>query len=436
MKRRHFIKRSTRGFIGAGLIGMDRLLKPDEKQEIHQTKIREYRTLGRTGFRVSDIAFGAPKAENVISAALDRGVNYLDTGENYTNGNGERCIGRAIKGRDRKSIFITTKLMLKNNLNKESILHRARKCLERLNTDYIDCLMIHNATDVKIIGCEGFHSAADQLKSEGRLRFIGITSHGTTWWKNDHTLMKETMERVCHAAAEDGRFDVFLFIYNFLNTKLGEQILRTCKEKNIGTTLMKINPVHNYSLLQKEFDEMIREGKEITPRDRQVQKEFETILDQAQDFMKKHNLSNLKDVSAAALRFVLKHPGVHTVCCQMPNFDEMEHWISLSGGTLSSHDEQRLGVFKEGLGRFYCRHACGLCEEKCPRHVPINTIMRYHHYFSVQRREKFAMTKYDRLPTVKADACTQCDGLCEAACPYGVPIHGLLKLANWKLTLV
>jgi predicted aldo/keto reductase-like oxidoreductase len=435
MNRRTFIKKAMLGMMGASNLEVG--AKWDRMDDISNPPytIRKHNILGRTDFRVSDIAIGAPENEAVLSAAFDAGVNYIDTGENYSEGSSERTIGRAIRGRDRKSIFITTKLILKDNDTKERILQRAQKCLERLNTDYIDCLMIHNGVDVKIVKNEKFHKATRQLKEEGKLRFTGISSHGNSWWKNDQKLMTETMEKVCFAAAEDGRFDVFLFIYNYLSRDMGERILSICQGKNIGTTLMKINPVHNYTLLQEEVRDMIERGIKLTPRHKEVIEEFKTMVDRAQGFIKKHNLINPKEIRAAALRFVTDHPGVHTVCCQMPNFEEMEHWLSLSGGSFQPEDEAVLAAYSESFGQFYCRHACGICEADCPERIPINTIMRYQHYFSSQGREKEAMNLYNNLSKRWGIHCRECQGYCQESCPYGVPVQGLLELAHKRLTL-
>ncbi len=434
--RRQFVQQSMMmGMVALGSINAGGENEAGEKQPKPPAKIRRYNTLGRTGFKVSDIAVGAPENQAVLAASLDAGVNYIDTGENYGNGSSERVIGKAIQGRDRKSLFITTKLMLKGDLSKASILRRARKCLERLQTEYIDCLMIHNATDVKQITCEGFHAAARQLKSEGRLRFTGVTSHGTAWWKNDKTLMTETMEKACLAAAADGRFDVLLFIYNFMMPKSGEKILRACREKNIGTTLMKINPVHNYALLQKDIKEITGQNKKLSDRMKQIRSEFEKMVAGAQGFIGKHNLSNPQEISTAALRFVLKEPGVNTVCCQMPNFEEMEHWLSLSGSGFSAQDKHKLAVYNKAFGKFYCRHACGICEANCPEKVPINTIMRYNHYFTAQRREKEAMGLYKNLSRRWSPNCRECQGFCQENCPYQVPVQVLLEMAHGNLYL-
>ena len=138
-------------------------------------------------------------------------MNYIDTGESYSRGKSEISIGQAIKGFNRKSLFITTKLRLKDNETKEDILKRAGKCLERLDTEYIDCLMVHNPPSVEMVKYEPFHQACAQLKSGGKLRFVGISSHG-----GRHGREQATMDKVLLAAAQDGRFAVMLLIYNFI----------------------------------------------------------------------------------------------------------------------------------------------------------------------------------------------------------------------------
>jgi ferredoxin len=67
--------------------------------------------------------------------------------------------------------------------------------------------------------------------------------------------------------------------------------------------------------------------------------------------------------------------------------------------------------------------------------VPVNTILRYQHYFAAQRREKEAMGYYAGIPGVRADACRDCGAPCEAACPYGVPVQGMLLVAHDTLSM-
>ena len=230
LNRRKFLKNSAVGMVGAGMLGPAKLLGFQEKEETTASpKIKEYRTLGRTGFKVSDISTGSPQNEAILNALLDAGVNYIDTAEAY--GQSQRRIGEVLKNRgDRKKIFISTKLHVKKGETRESVLKRARKCLEHLQTDYIDCLMIHSLDTVEAVKSEGFHAATMQLKNEGRLRFVGLSNHGVSGVQ----VYPQSMEKTCLAAAEDGRFDVMFLAYNFLNENKGEKVIEVCGKKNIG----------------------------------------------------------------------------------------------------------------------------------------------------------------------------------------------------------
>ena len=182
---------------------------------------------------------------------LDAGVNYIDTAETYERGKSETSMGQAIKGRDRKSLFITTKLHIKENESKESILTRAKKCLQRLETEYIDCLMTHNPPLAELVTYEPFHQACEQLKKEKKLRFVGISSHGSRPGRQ-----QDSMDKVLLAAAEDGRFSVMLLVYNFIQREMAEKVINVCQEKKIGITLMKTNPVGRYLAMKERIEEM------------------------------------------------------------------------------------------------------------------------------------------------------------------------------------
>jgi len=438
MDRRRFLQTSVTGVAGAGMLGTADFYKryPDPQEE--QPRIREYRTLGRTGFKVSDIGCGASYLSNtnVLEVALDMGINYIDTGEHYGNGLSERTIGEVIKNRDRKSVFITTKLNLTfvKATTTEDITERFRKCLERLQTDYVDCLMIHMAATPEQVKHEDFHRAADALKAEGRVRFLGLSNHGV-----EHRIygqQDEPMENVILAAAEDGRFDVVLMVYNFLQKDQGEKVIDACRKKDMGITLMKTNPVSEYSRRKGELEERVKQGREIPERYAKLMDDFETWVAQADAFKKKYGLNSDDQVRDAAITFCLSHPGVHSVCPSMNSFDELETFVALSGKKLEPSDHSLLEDYGSTLGHFYCRHACSVCQAACPHGVPVNTIMRYNHYFQAQGREKHAMRKYAGLPDKNAGLCQDCSGPCASACPYGVPIQGLLMLAHQNLAWV
>lgn len=244
------------------------------------------------------------------------------------------------------------------------------------------------------------------------------------------------MESVLLAAVKDGRFDVMLLAYNFLKEDGSERVLEACGQENIGTTLMKTNPIRSYNYM-KWWLERFRhsKGKELSEEEKENVDRMEKKVDRAQDFIKKYNLKSEKEIGDAAIKFVLSNPNVHTVCATVLNYDETRAVLKLSGSRLEPKDKALLSAYSKEFGTLYCRHACGVCEPHCPYEVPVNTIMRYDHYFVSQGREKHAMAKYAALESTKADKCQNCVGYCESACPYGVPVRTLLTSAHHTLTL-
>ena len=432
MGRRNFIGSSMAAMAAVGLSGKERLAEVIPQDEAPQSRIKEYRTLGRTGFKCSDISFGSSGVTDpsFMKAVLDSGINYIDTAESYVRGQVERTIGLAMKGRDRKSVFISTKFGLGRDRSKQALKERALKCLERLQLDYIDCLQIHMPSTVEAIKTEGFHAAVSELKAEGKVRFCGLSNHGPQWGD-----VPETMEKVHGAAAEDGRFDVALLVYNFVQREASERILKAYKAKNVGTTIMKSNPVLNYFERKEEADQLKESGRELPQRTKDLLARLKSRSDLMEEFKAKYKLLTFDEIRSAAIRFVISNADVHCVCPTILTYDDLEFYVALSGKRLTPIENRMLADYTSLFGEFYCRHACGECESKCPYGVPVNTIMRYSHYFSSPRREKHAMVKYDSLPTKKADLCSQCAGHCQEACPYNVPIQGLLMMAHQKLTL-
>ncbi len=426
--RRQFFKTTVLGVTGVGLARRGGLAANGGQAET-PLKIREYRTLGRTGFKVSDISCGFIMDEGVIRAAYESGMNYFDTAEEYPGHHG--VLARAAQFMDRKSVFISTKLLVEKDKSKEGFLRRARKALEELKTDYVDCLMMHCPETAETLKTEGFHEAMAQLKADGRVRYVGVSQHGTFWFRDP----EETMETILLAAVEDGRFDVFLMAYNFLRRDNSERVLDACRRKNIGVALMKTAPISIYYNLKARIEALEKQKKDVDELYADGLKRYLEKFNAAEDFIRAHNLRNPEEIRDAAIRFVLGHPNVHTACCQTQTYTDLNAYLRLSGTRLSAAEADKLDSYREGCGALYCRHACGVCEPSCPAGVPVNTILRYQHYFTAQRREKEAMRLYAAIPGVRADACRACGAPCEAACPHGVPIQGMLIGTHDLLTL-
>jgi len=403
-------------------------------------RIRTFRTLGRTGWKASDVSFGAGNLSNanVLQMALDRGMNYIDTGEHYERGGSERTIGEALQGRDRKSVFITTKLNFSFNPrnDKAAILDRFKKCLERMRLDYVDCLMVHMCTLAQVKH-EPYHEAIRELKTEGRVRFSGLSNHGADL--SIYGQLDDPMDQVVLAAAEDGRFDVVLFVYNYLKKDTGDKILAACKAKNMGATLMKMDPAF-YIQDDKQslgaVEARYKSRGEAVPAP--VLKMMELAKERAEKteaFLKEHGLSGLEQARDAAIKFCLSHPDVHCVCPSINSIQALEGFLALSGAPMDARDASILEGCADVAGDITCRFACGVCEPACPKGVPVNTIMRYNYYFRAKGQEKMALAEYAALGARAAADCADCSGPCEKVCPYGIPIQGKLIAAHETLTL-
>ncbi|MFC1500191.1 aldo/keto reductase [Candidatus Zixiibacteriota bacterium] len=434
--RRGFMKSSGMAMVGSGIVA-GRPMPVRGEEQGQDLKIHEYRTLGRTGFEVSDISFGTGTLNNanVLQVALDMGVNYIDTAEHYVGGQAERSVGEALRGRDRSKIFLTTKLNLTfgGGSTREALKERFQQCLGRLQTDYADCLMIHMTPEVEQVRNEEFHAAYQELKADGKVRFLGLSNHGMeqSWWGK----IDVPMEAVLGAAVEDGRFDVALFVYNFLQKDQGESIIEMCKSRGMGVTLMKTDPINLYANIQNTLTQTEQSGRRISESRAQMAQAYEEYISRADAFKSEHGIESEQDARSAAIRFCLDNSDVHCVCPSINTFDELENFVSLSGQKLTLEDEVLLAGYEGTLGQYYCRHACGVCEPSCPHQVPVNTIMRYNHYFDAHGREKHAMQKFAHLKAADSLPCLDCPGHCESACPHEVPVRSLLVHAQNNLSL-
>ncbi|MEJ2239403.1 MAG: aldo/keto reductase [Gemmatimonadales bacterium] len=407
-------------------------------------RIQRYRTLGRTGFRVSDISLGASflRAPNLVRYAFDKGINYIDTAESYENGAAERAIRGALQHVDREKIFISTKADIRRRDSKESVLRRARRSLQRLDTEYIDAYMMASVSTVNWLNAPGYHAAMDQLKAEGRVKFTGVTYHGPE--ETDQTGMADIL---C-AAAADGRFDVLLLVYNFLAHSEGDRIIAAAKANNVGTTAMKtapgklraepFDPDNMSELYQQYLDSMLRLGRSRASALRELraysnaQNEF---VERTQVFAERYGIENEEALQLASIQWVLQNPDMNTACISAWNFDFIDKIVALSGTRLTAPAEGLLEAARSTLDSQYCRHGCVECMDRCPFNVPVSNIMRYAYYFEAQGQERHAMSKYAALDGSGAAPCKDCAGLCAGACRYGVDIQRTMLQAHGLLTL-
>jgi predicted aldo/keto reductase-like oxidoreductase len=146
-----------------------------------------YRTLGKTGEKVSAIGLGGhhigrPKDENegigIIRSALDRGMNFLDNSWDYHNGGSEIRMGKALRDGYRQKAFLMTKF---DGRTKAAAARQIDESLKRLQTDRIDLIQFHENIRLedpdRFFAPGGALEAVLEAKKAGKVRYIGFTGH-------------------------------------------------------------------------------------------------------------------------------------------------------------------------------------------------------------------------------------------------------------------
>lgn len=182
-------------------------------------------TLGRTGLRVTRLGIGGAycKTPEGYRAALDLGINYLDTAPAYHKGEDERIIGEAIAGR-RHEIVLATKTGKRDAAGARAELEHS---LQLLRTDYIDVWQIHYLNKAEereqVLGPGGAMETAVKAQEQGLVRFIGVTGHDWT--------------EVGKAVAT-GLFDTVLCWYNCAMREAEDLVFPHALEHNTGVVIM------------------------------------------------------------------------------------------------------------------------------------------------------------------------------------------------------
>ncbi len=198
----------------------------------------QYRRLGSSGLKISAIGVGTNQfggkvnlgtTKDIISAALDVGINFFDTADVYQNGRSEEFIGQAIKTK-RDQVVLATKVRHKvgekpndQGASRQHILDGVNASLKRLDTDYIDLYQIHS-WDVDTPIAETMRTLEDLVRS-GKVRYIGA-SNFTAWqltWAN--------------AVCKENSWTQFVSIqphYHLFHREIESELIPACQYFNIG----------------------------------------------------------------------------------------------------------------------------------------------------------------------------------------------------------
>lgn len=199
----------------------------------------QYRTLGRSGVKVSPLCLGAdnfanptPEAEacRIIDRALDSGINLIDTSNSYAAGESERIIGRALTGARRQKVLLSTKAHFPTgpgpNDRGNSRLHLLQACedsLRRLQTDHIDLYQLHRPSFE--IPIDETLSALTDLVRQGKVRYIGSSTAPA--WKVMEGILTAELKGYTRFVSEQPP-------YNLLDRRIENELIPLCLSHSLG----------------------------------------------------------------------------------------------------------------------------------------------------------------------------------------------------------
>jgi aryl-alcohol dehydrogenase-like predicted oxidoreductase len=356
-------------------------------RQAETTKL-DMRTLGKTGLDVTSLGFGCMTTPDpaVIERAASLGINFFDTARVYQNGNNERMVGAALKGR-RQQVIICSKSIAKT---KQEALAELDTSLRELRTDYLDIWYLHNKNTPEELPDELFE-AQREAKKAGKIRFAGVTTHFN-------------MVDMLPYLVECGQTDVTLASYNFtLKPELTDAI-QAARRAGMGVVAMKV--------LAGGFSRIQRGDR---------------LYGAAPDSLT--NTLKREGAMLAAIKWALKNRSVDTAIICMTNFDQLNENLRAMSEPFTNHDQELLADQMAYIGPMYCR-MCGSCGGVCDKGVPVSDMLRFLSYAEGYGQFAMARGHYLELPTdVRRIQCRDCSS-CSVNCPNGVEVQNRLIKAQ------
>lgn len=199
----------------------------------------QYRTLGKTGERVSAIGLGGAhvarpqdpaETTRIIHAAIDGGLTFMDNCWDYHGGQAEVKMGHALRGGYRERVFLMTKI---DGHTRDAAAGQIAQCLERLQTEMIDLIQLHEMIrpddPERVFAPNGAMEALIAARQAGKIRYIGFTGH------KDPAIHRKMLE-------QGFAFDTVQMPLNVLDyhyRSFEAQVLPVLVERNIGVLGMK-----------------------------------------------------------------------------------------------------------------------------------------------------------------------------------------------------
>jgi len=305
----------------------------------------KYRKLGNTGVIVSEVSLGTMQfggamnmgslgqvaTTKMVKAALDNGINFIDTADVYSRGESERLLGNALKG-IREEIILATKVRLpmSGNFNRSgatrlNIMRGVESSLTRLQTDYIDLYQIHGWDSNTPL--EETLSTLDDLVRQGKVRYIGLSNY-LSWQAAMAISLQERMGLEKYITAQ--------MHYSLVNRGLEHEFLSFAEYANLG--ILVWSPLAGGFLAGKYSranppaeDTRFAEAGQFVPFD----KEFGyRVVDTLNEVAGRHGVS----CAQVALAWILSKPAIASVIIAARKVENLEDNIKAVDLVLPKED--------------------------------------------------------------------------------------------------
>jgi predicted aldo/keto reductase-like oxidoreductase len=337
-------------------------------------------------------------ASRMMRAAIDKGVNYVDTAWPYHGGQGEAVVGRLLGGGLRDKVALATKLPTWLVRKREDMDAFLEKQLASLQTDHIDVYLLHSLTadrweNMLKLDALGF---MERARAAGKIRYIAFSFHDGL----------DCFKKIVDAYP----WDLCQIQYNLLdeNYQAGREGLKYAAGKGIGTVIMEPLKGGNITIpMPAELSGAAKKAGYASP----------TLAD-------------------AALRWVWNHPEVGLLLSGMSSEEQMEQNLeSACRGEPNSLTPEELALVEAAKDLYTSRMrvpctACAYCKP-CPKAVDIPQCFTNLNNAAISgdwaaQKANYLYILADDRDGKKASVCVEC-GQCETRCPQRIPIREKLK---------
>lgn len=310
----------------------------------------KYKTLGKSGIRVSEIGFGAwtialdwwgkkiedDEAKRMLRRAYDLGINFFETGDMYGKGKSEKLIGEVFKGM-RNEIIISTKYgyefesakqighsELPQRFDPLFTEHALEKSLERLQTDYIDVYGLHNPKMHHIRDDTIFHTLDNKI-NEGKINTYQVALGPAIGWTNEGL---EAMNRKNVSAVQT--------VYNILEQTPGNELIEAAERKNVGI-LVRVPDASGILTGKVTVDTKIDEKDHRSIRKGEWVKESLAKVEQLRPIANRNGLN----ITELAIKFIASRKAVSSVLPTVISVEEIEMFAAMSDGKYLSLQDMK-----------------------------------------------------------------------------------------------